>query len=188
MTVSLAWPDSWVTWMVLPRLSLVTMSGCFSTSCSRYAWHLQRTSYHVLQPSHPPPLTWSRSMDNLIKMMNYKYWNIFSYRVQTGIVHHQCRRRKRMTGRSCWCGPGTCSSRRRWSESSAWSGSNITALSVNNIVPPFRPRWGSDYWSGADCKQVPGLAEVDNIEYYSLVNMNVLNWEVKPKPIIKMMK
>ena len=56
MTLSLAWLDSWVTWMVLPRLSLVTMSGCFSTSCSRYAWHLQRTSYHVLQPSHPPPL------------------------------------------------------------------------------------------------------------------------------------
>ena len=92
-----------------------------------------------------------------------------------------------MRGRSCWCARGTCSSRRRSLVSSACgqlsvvSRTNIRALSVNN-VPPFRPRRGSDYWSEANCKQVPSLAEVDNIEYYSLVNMNVFNGEIKPKP------
>ena len=108
-------------------------------------------------------------MDNLIKMMNYKYLKIVcrNYRVRTGIVHHQYRRRKRMIGRSCWCGPGTCSSRHTWLVFSAWEGKGqISRHYYKSII--------MSYHLGRDEDRTIGVKPIVN-KFRVLLRLTILN-------------
>ena len=68
-----------------------------------------------------------------------------------------------------------------WNPLPATQGQVSSSIGCHCLLPLWS-RGGPHYWCHTKHEQVPGLAQVDNIEDYPLVYMNIVHWEVKPEP------